>query len=293
MIRITERGAAGRYTGQMDDISPSLCTAVIAGVIGFETPRRSRVPVVTVAEMRALDAAAEVAGYGLPQMVEHAGRHLANLCHLLGAWPRHAPPRVVVLAGSGGNGAGVLAAARHLANAGASVKIRLGQSAAESNAAVARQLDYLTASRVTISSPGSRIPRGADLILDGLVGYGLHGPLRGENRELVEELAGMSARHSALVVSLDVPSGLNPDTGIEEGVAVHPAATLAVALPKCGLLHPEAGDVWLADIGLPRHLFSAAEVPAPPVEIAANGLTQLSRRFGTCASPVSERAAAN
>jgi len=238
--------------------------------------------VVTAAEMRALDAMAEAAGYGLTEMVEHAGRHLADLCHLLGAWPPRTL-RVVILAGAGGNGAGALAAGRHLANAGASVKVVLGQPASEHGPAVSRQLEFLAAARMASAPPGSALPSGADLILDGLVGYGLRGSLRGAKRRLVQEVAAMGARQSALVISLDVPSGLDPDTVRQPDLAIRPAATLAIALPKHGLLDPNAGDIWLADIGIPRSLFAAAGVAEPPTEVAMSGLIPLSRVRG--ASP--------
>ncbi len=237
----------------------------------FETIGGTQVDVVTAAQMRALDAAA--AGYGLIRMVEHAGRHLADLCQRLGAWP--GAPGVVALAGSGGNGAGVLAAARHFANAGAEVTALLTQPEG-STPAVTQQLTLLQAAGGTLLT-GRAIPADADLILDGLVGYGLRGPLRGRLRLLAEEVA--ERANEGLVISLDVPSGLDPDTGEPTGVAILPAATLTVGLPKRGLLNPAAGDVWLADIGIPRSLFAAVHLNPPPAEVALHGLVQLRRRY--------------
>lgn len=92
--------------------------------VGFTAPDGATIPVVTAAEMRRLDVEAERAGYRLDQMVEHAGRYLADLAISLGAWSGGAP-RTVVLAGTGGNGAGALAAGRHLANAGGQVTVIL------------------------------------------------------------------------------------------------------------------------------------------------------------------------
>jgi len=236
--------------------------------------------------MRRVDAHAERAGYRLDQMVEHAGRHLADLATALGTWV--GSPRTVALAGTGGNGAGVLVAARHIANAGGRVSVILTTEPANADATVLRQLGLLALSGAEILGPSAVIPTEADLVLDGLVGYGLLAALRGPHRKLVEQLHSDSGPRDALVLSLDVPSGLHPDQGQtspdEEhppGPLVHPAATMTVALPKRGLLDEIAGDIWLADIGIPRAVFGLAEVEPPPQLLAMKGLVRLTRKHAT------------
>jgi len=246
--------------------------------VGFVTSDGVPVPVVTADEMRRLDAQAERAGYRLEQMVEHAGRHLADLATALGAWPGGAP-RTVVLAGSGGNAAGVLVAARHIANAGGQVTAILTTEPEDAGAAVSGQLGLLALSGATALGPSAVIPADADLVLDGLVGYGLLAALRGPHRKLVEQLHSDRGPREALVLSLDIPSGLHPDQGRMFDPLVRPAGTMTVALPKQGLLDEIAGDIWLADIGIPRGVFDLAGVEPPPRALAAEGLMRLTRKY--------------
>lgn len=103
-------------------------------------------------------------------------------------------------------------------------------------------------------------PEDADVVIDALVGYGLQGPPRGTVAALIEA----SAWEGTPVLSLDVPSGLDATTGGATGAVVRAAATLAIALPKAGLVTPEAavfvGELYLADIGVPPQLYQAQGV---------------------------------
>lgn len=163
--------------------------------VGFVAPDGDPVPVVTAEQMRRLDAEAERAGYRREQMVEHAGRHLADLATALGAWPGGAQ-RTVVLAVSSGTGAGVLVAALHTANAGGQVTAILTTEPEDVGAAVSRQLDLLAHSGAAALGPSALLPADADLVLDGLIGYGLLAALRGPHRKLVEQLHGRDLDHT-------------------------------------------------------------------------------------------------
>lgn len=96
----------------------------------------------------------------------------------------------------------------------------------------------------------------SDIIVDALLGYGARGAPHGE----VEHLVGRVAGSGRPVVSLDVPTGVDPDTGVVAGSAVIARATLALALPKPGLSIGEgaarAGRLHVADIGLPAALYA-------------------------------------
>jgi NAD(P)H-hydrate epimerase len=95
----------------------------------------------------------------------------------------------------------------------------------------------------------------ADAIVDAILGYRASGPPHDGVGWLVERIA----RTAAPVISLDLPSGIDPDTGEAEGAAIRATATLTLALPKPGLFSPtgreHAGRVHLADIGLPAALY--------------------------------------
>ena len=94
----------------------------------------------------------------------------------------------------------------------------------------------------------------ADVVVDGLVGYGLKSTPRGLARAFIEVAAVSPLR----VLALDVPSGLDASTGDSNGPVVKAEATMTLALPKIGLYDPAArtyvGDLYLADIGVPPTL---------------------------------------
>ena len=85
------------------------------------------------------------------------------------------------------------------------------------------------------------------LILDALIGYSLRGAPGG----ITADLIGWANQSDLPILSLDVPSGVDATTGDLPGVAMQPAGTLTLALPKTGLNDANAGDVILADIGIP------------------------------------------
>lgn len=221
----------------------------------------------TVSQMREVDRLmVEVAGISMVQMMENAGRAVAQVVRRrLGGDLRDR--RVVVLVGVGGNGGGGLVAARRMGSWGADVDVVLVSAADELRGVPALQLRSLFLAGVRVVSlrdagPGTVVGSGivdrirhADVIVDALVGYGIVGGLRPDLGRLVE-LVNASA---ALVVSLDVPSGVDADTGLPTGPAVIAAATVTLALPKAGLLtvsgRDHVGDLYLADIGVPAEVY--------------------------------------
>ena len=205
--------------------------------------------------MREVDrVAVDETGPSLLQMMERAGLETAQTAlDMLGEdW---AGRRVIVLAGSGGNGGGGLSAARHLAIRGVSVLAVLTRPAATVDGAVGAQL------RTLQEAPARVIPWSdafdtseADLVIDAVIGYGLGGAPRGPEMALIR-----AAQASlAPTLSLDVPSGVDADTGAAAGVAVHPHRTLTLALPKRGLRRANAGELWLADLGIPPGVYARA-----------------------------------
>jgi NAD(P)H-hydrate epimerase len=204
----------------------------------------------------------------LIQMMENAGRNLADLARgrFLDGDPRG--KRVTVLAGSGGNGGGALVAARRLDNWGAAVGVALAQPATAMTAVPAHQLDILERMGVPIVAAESVASlAAADVVLDGLIGYSLKGPPKGAAAELIE----WANRQSAPVLSLDVPSGVDGATGIAFDPAIWAAATMTLALPKLGLLGPgveaRVGELYLADISVPPGLYQR-----PPLNIRVGPL---------------------
>lgn len=205
------------------------------------------IPSVTEAEMREVDRIAiNETGPNLFQMMENAGRNLAlTAIDVLGSSWKTQP--IVVLAGTGGNGGGGIAAARHLKNHGADVKVVL-TAAARLGGVPADQLAIYRYADGDVTELPQQDP---GLIIDAIIGYNLNGAPRGRSLELIE-WANASA---APVLSLDVPSGTDATTGDSYGAVVSTATTLTLALPKTGLCALHAGSLILGDIGLPAEVY--------------------------------------
>lgn len=208
--------------------------------------------------------AVEEYGISLLQMMEQAGSHLAEVVRLeLGGSLEGRT--IVVAAGPGNNGGGGLTAARHLSNRGATVRVVLARPAMRSSEGSRQQLSTLLAMGTdccvaTFDLSDDELTgalQQADAVVDAILGYDISGPPRDE----VERLIGFVHHAGRPVISLDLPSGLDPDTGSVRGIAVRAAATMTLALPKSGLFEADgpahAGRLSVADIGLPPLLYDA------------------------------------
>src|ERR1700722_16923673 len=193
-------------------------------------------------------------------LMNRAAAGLAAGCgSLLARDPGHVyGARVVVLAGSGDNGGDALYAGARLARRGAAVTaITAAPRAHEGGTAALRAAGgRATENKAVIAR--------ADLIIDGLLGIGGRGGLR-------EPFAGLAAaaeqaRHkTATVVAVDLPSGIDADTGAVDGPAVRADVTVTFGALKPGLLIDPgagyAGTVELVDIGLRPEGKPAAKAP--------------------------------
>jgi NAD(P)H-hydrate epimerase len=219
-----------------------------------------RVPSLTTAQMVEVDRAMiEDFHIELIQMMENAGRNLAHLARIrfLDGDPR--AKRVIVLAGSGGNGGGALVAARRLHNWGATVNVGLAQPTSEMRGVPAHQLDVLQRMGVpVVATPATADLAPADVVLDGLIGYSLRGAPQGAAAELIR----WANSQGAPILSLDVPSGVEASTGTVFHPAIRATATMTLALPKKGLDGPamgsHVGELYLADISVPPALYARA-----------------------------------
>jgi NAD(P)H-hydrate repair Nnr-like enzyme with NAD(P)H-hydrate epimerase domain len=102
-------------------------------------------------------------------------------------------------------------------------------------------------------------------VLDALLGYSLDGPPREPEAGLIR-----TANASPIpILALDLPSGLDPDRGVPHDPTIHATRTLALALPKVGLLRPEAagsvGELWLADISVPAQAYAGFGIAPGPL----------------------------
>jgi NAD(P)H-hydrate epimerase len=209
-------------------------------------------------QVRAVDRRA-IEGYGVPGVVlmENAGRNAADLLRTLGV-----RGRVVFCCGKGNNGGDGFVMARHLDNWSTAVQILLfgrpgdlAGDAAVNYEIVRRSGLPLSVYEAAVDVPGLRRELAdADWVVDALFGTGLSGPLRGPFDSVVEEINRCHRR----VLTVDIPSGLDCDTGRPLGPCVRAEHTATFVASKKGFANPAAGE-WLGqvhvlDIGVPRRV---------------------------------------
>ncbi|MGI6697126.1 MAG: NAD(P)H-hydrate dehydratase [Clostridiales bacterium] len=213
--------------------------------------------VVTPKQMREIDRKA-MEEHGIPGIVlmENAGIRLAEEVLKL---PGEEKNRVVLIAGKGNNGGDVLVAARHLFNKGVPIRVFLvgASSGMAGDAGVnAGILDRMGIPVVEVSDgAGLEAVKEAlgwgQVVVDGIFGTGFKGELRGVPLEIIRAANGSGCA----VVSADIPSGIDGETGRVCGECVHASVTVTFGYPKVGLLqYPGAeyvGRLVVADISIP------------------------------------------
>lgn len=227
-------------------------------------------PVLSREQVRSFDRRAIEAGVPGVVLMENAGRGAAEVALALLDADGTSPRRVVVLCGGGNNGGDGYVVARRLRTVGVSVQV-LSAVAPES-----LRGDALIQARAWAAvSPGGLLPVpelsalrdalvDADLVIDALFGTGANRPVSEPLATWIDALNGAQRR----VLALDVPSGLDADTGAVLGVAVRADATVTFAYPKRGLFssagQEHAGEVFVADIGVPPEAFRGGDGAEPP-----------------------------
>lgn len=214
------------------------------------------IPIASTAQMRECDRIT-IEELGLPGLVlmENASRSVAfEILEWFGDDPS---ARIVwIVCGKGNNGGDGFAVARHLKNAGITVYVTLlGDSEglkgdAKFNCELFRQLGgeiFEISGKKGVEPP----PNSPDLIVDALLGTGFTGSVRGKYAAAIEMINDMVAR----IVAVDIPSGVEGDSGSVNGPAIEADVTVTFGLLKQGLVLPPgrelAGDVIVADIGIP------------------------------------------
>lgn len=217
--------------------------------------------VLTGSQMGELDRRAQELGLDVRVLMENAGRSVA--LELVKLIPNLVGREVVVLAGRGNNGGDGLVAARHLHNLGAAVRVLiLGERGelsppAAANAAVLEAAGGLAVEYLPDEASLAKLAASleeAEIIVDALLGLGIKGPIRGYYGRAIELLN----RSNAMVLAVDLPSGLEGETGRVEGPCVQADLTVTMGLPKLGLLlypgREYVGELVVGEVGYPRPL---------------------------------------
>jgi NAD(P)H-hydrate epimerase len=214
-------------------------------------------PLLDAAAARDADARA-TARHGIPSilLMERAGLETARAIMARHPGARHA----VVLVGRGNNGGDGMVVARHLSEAAWRVEVMSGDGRppATQDAHVMANIALALGVPMRPFDPGAMRPEGAVLV-DAMLGIGV----RGAPRAPVDAMIAWAAGWRGPVVALDVPSGVDADTGAVEGDAIRADLTVTYHGDKVGLRvapgRGHAGEVLVVDIGIPT---AASSEPA-------------------------------
>jgi len=215
----------------------------------FTTENGIKVIAITLEQMKEIDRIAiEELGPNLYQMMENAGRNLSELSiKVLGEDKKE---NVLILAGTGGNGGGGICAARHLANRGYNVSVCL-TDLENLKEVTAYQMHILKSTNAKIISIADLQNEKPDLIIDAIIGYNLNGEPKGNALSMIKWIS----NQLSIVISLDVPSGIDATYGVKSKYFVKPDLTLTLALPKTGLLPELTGELFLGDLGITQSVY--------------------------------------
>ena len=200
--------------------------------------------------MAAIDANCEYMGIKRLQLMENAGAAVANAVK-----ERISSGKVVIIAGRGNNGGDAFVAARHLCRYDVTViligkKEEIKTQEALHNWNALEKTSTLLIEATNSTSFDHSILKNAKVIIDGIFGTGVRGKIHEPESTVIDMINGSGA----FVISVDVPSGFDPDGG-EFEKAVHAGLTLTFHKMKKGLLHKNAqqyaGEVRVVDIGIP------------------------------------------
>jgi NAD(P)H-hydrate epimerase len=211
-------------------------------------------------ELRAFDARA-INELGIPGIVlmENAGRSCAQF--IIETLSKIKKPKVCIFCGTGNNGGDGFVIARHLLNAGFAVTVAVCGSIAKIKSDAKINLDILThiglkieqlyiEDTKTIDASVTKFANEANMIIDAIFGTGLTGTPRDEYKRLIESINELGCP----VLSVDIPSGLDCDTGLPLGASIKANCTVTFVAVKKGFVFENirgyTGDIFVASIGV-------------------------------------------
>ena len=206
----------------------------------------------TSAEMRAIEENSEYLGVSRLQLMENAGKAVADRVR------QRASPgaRVAIYAGTGGNGGDGFVAARHLSSMGFKVTVILvGRSSEIRHESTLKNWNtlrrMLSSVNMVEASDSASVPRvEADVVIDALLGTGTKGAPREPILTAIRTINSLDS----LKVAVDLPSGLDADTGYPMGEAVTADLTITFHRPKVGFARADKrvlGELMIEEIGIP------------------------------------------
>ena len=227
---------------------------------------------ITSTQMRELDKIAssefEIPGF---ELMRRAGQGVATTVEYLAEKARGGDTFIQLIAGRGNNGGDAFAAALFLHEDDFEVEVLLAGSASDVRGDALRHLGKMRAAGIPLLelptkeswTEALQDSGTGEIVVDGILGIGVNGPPRGPVSGAIHYINSISEDN--LVVSIDVPSGLDADTGEAPGEVVVADITATIGMPKVGLLTQQAipyvGSVEVLGIGIPAEL--TANTPSP------------------------------
>jgi hydroxyethylthiazole kinase-like uncharacterized protein yjeF len=212
---------------------------------------------ITPAQMAAAEAEAAKGGVSVQELMENAGRAVAE--EVMKRYSPNETTKVLVVAGSGNNGGDGLVTARYLSDAGVDTTVLLLVMPERIKTDIARKnferlRDTLASVRLVSSKTALRRQRrefkGASIIIDAIFGTGIKGGVKEPMAEAIRMINGSQGAK----VALDIPSGLDPLTGEAAGEVVRADLTISLHRAKAGLRNRReyTGEVLVVPIGIPE-----------------------------------------
>jgi NAD(P)H-hydrate epimerase len=199
------------------------------------------------AQVREVDRIA-IEEYGVPGVVlmENAARQLAEIAHHFRNLPNQ---QILIVCGSGNNAGDGYAAARHLHNWGHRVTIVALKPIDDLTGDARIMADVARKMRINITDDLNAIAGSWDLILDAIFGTGLSRAPAGDYADAIDRINEMAA--AVPVIAVDIPSGLDCDTGEALGACVEATSTVTFVAEKIGFAKAGLKNVRVVDIGAP------------------------------------------
>jgi len=211
---------------------------------------------ITPDEMRILEFNSEYLGVSISTLMENAGREVARVVNKTS---KVKGKHVAIICGLGGNGGDGIVAARYLDEAGAHVdvyllgdEVRIRNKDTLQNWEILNNLHEILSSELLTESAvkSCRAIKEADILIDGIMGFGLRSKLREPMLTAVK----MINKSTAVKYSIDIPSGIDSETGSVRGAAVKADHTIALHAPKTGMAKAKEflGKLHVVSIGIPK-----------------------------------------
>ena len=217
--------------------------------------------IVTIDQMHRIEQECTQVGLPTDMLMENAGKAVAEeVRQILGTVNQQ---HILFLIGPGNNGGDGLVAARHLHDWGAKVSAYLSRQRAPNDPNLKlvqkRGITCIDATQDDNLNTLEELLSSANAVIDALFGTGKSRPLHGILWKVLDRVSRAKEKQPSLrIITLDLPSGLNADTGAVDPACLYADNTITLGFPKPGLFNfpgaERVGKLTVADIGIPPHL---------------------------------------